>query len=109
MIIAKPKRVTVLAKILRQELVQNQRLRVSEEDRKQKTDALYSYIISPSFNQHLDLLDDLASKLRELGTSEEAAHRRLWKKREALIKSMQEAQGDLRADFDQIIGAGDAA
>ena len=62
-IIAKPKRVTVLAKILRQEkLVQNQRLRVSEEDRKQKTDALYSYIISPSFNQHLDLLDDLASK-----------------------------------------------
>ena len=104
-IVALPERVLVLAEILRREIVHSHELRRSGVEREQKTDALYSYITSPAFGQHLEFIDIVTSKMFELDSSEQKAHKALWKKRDGFIKSMQEAEGNLRGDIDQIIGA----
>ena len=104
-IIAVPDRVLVLADILRREIIRNHELRVSSKEQGRKTVVLYSYITSPSFNQHLDSIDTQTSKMLELDASEEKAHKSIWRKREKLIKSMQEAQSKWREDIDEIIAA----
>jgi hypothetical protein len=100
-------RVLVFAEILRREIINNNELRVSSKERGRKTEALYSYnyITSPSFNQHLDSIDTQTTKMLELDANEEKAHKKLWTKRESLIKSMQDAQSKWREDIDEIIAA----
>ena len=104
-IIAFPDRVPVLADILRRDIVRGYRGKKPE----QKKDALYSYIMSSSFKQHLESMDIVTRELLELETSEERSHKKVWKKRGALIKSMQDAEDNLRAGIDEIIASEDAA
>ena len=104
-IIALPDRVPVLADILRRDIVRGYRGKKPE----QKKDALYSYIMSSSFKQHLESMDIVTREMLELDTSEESSHKKVWKKRGVLIKSMQDAEDNLRAGIDEIIAAEDAA
>jgi hypothetical protein len=104
-IIAVPERVLVLADILRREIIRNHELRVSSKEQGRKTEVLYSYITSPSFNQDLDSIDTQTKKMRDLDASEEKAHKKLWRKRENLIKSMQDAQSKWREEINEIIAA----
>lgn len=106
-IIANPARVLAIAEILRREIIHDHELQIVGEERGQKTEALYSYITSPTFSQHLDSIEIFTSKMNDLDAAEERAHKRIWRKRSGLIKSVQEAQGELRADVDQIIGTDD--
>ncbi|MGC2080992.1 MAG: hypothetical protein WA728_34270 [Xanthobacteraceae bacterium] len=46
--------------------------------------------------------------MHELQTTEEKAHKKLWRKRGALVKSIEDARNELRADIDQIIGETDS-
>jgi hypothetical protein len=101
-IIARPERV-VLAEILRQDIVENYKIGISAKGREHKTEALYAYITSLPFNQQLDVIENLTKKMHDLQATEEKAHKRLWKRREALVKSIEDARNELRADIDQII------
>ena len=98
-IIALPDRVPVLAEILRRDIVNGYR----GDKKPEKKDALYSYIMSPSFKQHLEFIDIVAREMLELDTSEEKSHKKVWKKRGILIKSMQDAEDNLRAGIDEVI------
>jgi len=108
-IIANPARVMVVAEILRGYIVQSHELRVSGQERGQKTAALYSYITSEQFKQHLDSIDSNADKMLDLDVSEKKAHEAMWEKRGRLIKTVQKTHGNMRADIDRIIGTAESA
>jgi hypothetical protein len=103
-IIANPARVLAIAEILRREIIHSHELQIVGQGRGKKTEDLYSYITSPTFTQHLDSIQIMTNKMRELDAAEERAHKKLWKTRDRLIRSVQEAQGELRVDVDQIVG-----
>jgi hypothetical protein len=46
--------------------------------------------------------------MHELQTTEEKAHKKLWRKPDALVISIEDARNELRADIDQIIGETDS-
>jgi hypothetical protein len=104
-IIAHPARVPMLAEIMRRDILENHKLRKWAKGADQKKDALYTYITSSSFKQHLESVDILTRDMLELDTDEEKQHKRTWRKRNSLIKSMQEAEENLRAGIDEAIGA----
>jgi hypothetical protein len=82
-IIAFRDRDLVLADIMRRDIVRGYRGKKPEQK-----DALYSYIMSSSFKQHLESMDIVTREMLELDTSEERSHKKVWKKRGVLIKSM---------------------
>jgi Uncharacterized protein conserved in bacteria (DUF2130) len=113
-IVAHPARILALAEILRRNILQTHELRVGNEEREQKTVALYAFITSERCKQLLDLIDAQAVKMLELDAAEEKAHRLTWERRNKLIRSVKKVQGDLTFEIDRIIGTagngpGDAA
>lgn len=103
-IIASPERVAALAEILRRNILQTHELRIGNEEREQKTDALYAFITSERCKQLLDAIDQQAVKMLELDSVEEKAHRLTWERRGKLIRTLKKAQGDLTFEIDRIIG-----
>jgi hypothetical protein len=103
-ILANPARVKAIAEILREHIVQTYTLRLSNWEREKKQGELYSYIVSGRFVQHLDAIDTHTHKLLDLDLAEERAHRKVWENRGALLKNLQKAEGNLRADVGKIIG-----
>jgi len=113
-IVAHPARILALAEILRRNILQTHELRIGNEEREQKTVALYAFITSERCKQLLDLIDAQAVKMLELDAAEEKAHRLTWERRNKLIRSVKKVQGDLTFEIDRIIGTagngpGDAA
>lgn len=107
-ILANPARVLVLAEILREQVVRLYGLRLSNEEREKKTHELYAYITSERYYQHMDSIEKQTDKLLDIDVTEEKAHRKVWESRGGVLKSIQKAHGNLRADVARIIGASDS-
>lgn len=105
-IVANPARVPMLAWILRRHIIQTFSLRIAEQGRDDKTTALYAYITSERFWQHLESIENIADKFLGIDRDEKDAHDAVWKKRDRLIKSLLESYGGLCADIERIIGGG---
>jgi hypothetical protein len=103
-IIASPDRVPALAEILRRNILQTHELRIGNEERERKTDALYAFITSERCKQLLDAIDQQAVKMQELDTAEEKTHRLTWERRGKLIRTLKKTQSDLTFEIDRIIG-----
>lgn len=106
-ILANPARVTVIAEILRADIVQAHGLRVSNHEREEKTAELYAYINSERFRQHLDSIEAHTDKLLDMDVAEQRAHRLVWERRGGFMKALQKAHGNLRADVARILGTFD--
>jgi hypothetical protein len=107
-IIASPARVLALAEILRRHILQTHELRVSGEQREQKTTSLYAFITSDRCKQLLEAVAGQAGKMIELDEVEQKAHRRTWDQRSRLIRSVQKTHDDLCFEIDRIIGTAQA-
>jgi Uncharacterized protein conserved in bacteria (DUF2130) len=105
-IVANPARTLVLARILRKHVVQIHTLRMSNEARAQKTEALYEFIISERCAQFFASMTKRTKDLVDLDLKERKAHDTLWKRREDLIRSVQKLHGDLSFEIERIIGTG---
>lgn len=105
-IVANPARVVELVRLLRQHMVQTHRLRLSAEERDDKTQALYEFIVSERYGQLIAQFDTLAQSLLELDVKEKKDHDRVWAKRGRLLKDSQKAHADLANEIDRIV-AGD--
>jgi hypothetical protein len=103
-IVAHPARIVAIAEILRRNLLLTHELRVSGEEREQKTVALYAFITSEHCRQLLDTIESQASKISELDVKEQEAHRRVWDQRAKLLRSVQKARSDLSFEIERIIG-----
>jgi hypothetical protein len=103
-IVAAPARVAAIVEMLRDQLVRMHELRVSNEARGSKTEALYGFITSEHCRQLIGQVEAQAGKMLDLDAKEQEAHRRLWDTRKKLIHSVQKARGDLSFEIDRIIG-----
>lgn len=103
-IVANPARVLALTEILRGQILRMHELRVSAEERGQKTVELYAFITSEHFKQLLAQVETQSGKMLELDGKEQEAHRRLWDTRAKLIRSVLKARSDLGFEVDRIIG-----
>jgi hypothetical protein len=108
-ILANPARVTAVALLLRDHIVQTHGLRLSNQEREKKKGELYAYITSERFEQHLDSIESQTDKLLEIEVAEQKAHRAMWERRGSVVKTLQKAHGNLRADVGRIIGTSGSA
>jgi hypothetical protein len=103
-IIANPARVLAVVEILRRHILQTYELRMSHQERDQKTEALYAFITSERCGQLLDSVEIAANKMLELDQAELRTHKRTWDTRRRLITAVQKANSDLSFEIERIIG-----
>jgi hypothetical protein len=103
-IVVDPARAVTVVEIVRQHLIQVHSLRLSKEERAQKTAALYHFITSQPCADLLDRIDNNAEDLLELQAKEQRAHELTWRKQGELIRSVQKARADLCNHIETIIG-----
>jgi hypothetical protein len=103
-IVVDPARAVTVVEIVRQHLIQVHSLRLSKEERAQKTAALYHFITSQPCADLLDRIDNNAEDLLELQVKEQRAHELTWRKQGELIRAVQKARADLCNHIETIIG-----
>jgi hypothetical protein len=103
-IVACPARVLAVAEILRGHIVQMHDLRISNEEREEKTAALYAFVTSERCGQLLDSVETLIAKLEEVDVAEKKAHGLTWEKRGMLLRSALKTHGDLCFEINRIVG-----
>lgn len=104
-IVCNPARVVTLVQVIRSHLVQMATLRTSNQAREHKMARLYEFITSDRCAQLLDQIDSLAEALLEVDVSEKKTHDATWSRRGELIRSIQQTQGELSSEIDQIVAA----
>lgn len=103
-IIVNPARALVIATVLRKHVVHTHGLRISNEARAQKTEALYAFITSERCNQFLDTISSSTEDMEELDVKEKRAHDATWRKRGELVRTVQRSRGQLCDEIERIIG-----
>lgn len=103
-IIASPARVVAVAQIVRSHMVQSNTLRLSAEERGQKTAALYAFITSEQCAALFARIDAHAEDLLEMQVKEKKAHDQVWKRQGELYRQIQKARAELGNEIDVIIG-----
>jgi hypothetical protein len=105
-ILVGPARVVAVAQIVRQHLVQTHTLRLSNEQRTQKTAALslYDFIRSERCAGFFTRIDTHTDDLLDLQVKEKKAHEGNWKKQGELIRSVQKVRAELTNEIDAIVG-----
>lgn len=103
-IIINPARVLAVVELLRKSILQAHTLRLSSEDRAEKTAALYEFITSERFKQLLNQIEIHTADMLELEVKEKKAHDATWNRRGALIRGVQKAEGDLLNQIEIVLG-----
>ena len=103
-IVASPAQVVTVAEILRGLTVRMHGLRVSAQEREQKSVELYAFITSEHCKELLESVEIQTGKMLELDQKEQEAHRRIWDQRGKLIQAVKKVNGDLVFEMDRIIG-----
>ena len=103
-IVADPARVVAVVHLLRRQIVQMHVLRIGNEARQEKAEALYQYIVSPAGVAQLDRIGSLIDGLTDLLTREKKAHHQDWQKRENLHAAIQDAKDRFSDTVNGIIG-----
>lgn len=104
-ILANPARVVAIVQIIRQHLIQTHKLRLSTEERTQKTAALYDFITSERCAGILARIDTHTDDLLDLQVKEKKAHDATWKRQGELIRAVQRVRGELTGEIDAIVGS----
>jgi hypothetical protein len=103
-VVVSPQRVAVIATMLRRHVVQSAALRLGNEARANKTEALYAFIMSEQCGNILNSLAVNTEDMADMDAKEVKAHQAVWKKRAELIRNVQRAHGDLSFEIERIIG-----
>jgi hypothetical protein len=103
-IVACPARVLVVASLLRDSVVSMHVLRISNEAREDKVQALYVFMTSPLCAQHFDAINSQLTTLERIDDDEMKRHHNVWDKRGAVIKALERANGAFRYQVHSIIG-----
>jgi hypothetical protein len=102
-IIVSPARAVALIQIIRQQLVQVHTLRMSAEQRTQKTAKLYEFITSSRCADLFSRFDSHAEALLSLQEKERKAHESVWRQQGTLFRSVQKVNSELLREIDSII------
>lgn len=102
-LVANPARVVALVHLVRRHLVQLSTLRLGNEQRVRKTAELYDFIRSETCARMFDTVDRQADDLLRLQEKERREHELLWKRQEALYRTLRKTSADMRSEIDRII------
>jgi hypothetical protein len=108
-IIANPARVVAVVELLRAHIVQLHSMRASEEQREEKTAAVYEYIISDRYGRLMESLQTSNRKLEALELDERKAHDAMWNKRGRLLNELGQTRDTLVQEVHRIVGNNDTA
>jgi hypothetical protein len=103
-IILKPARAVVIAKILRQHLLHVHTLRLSKSERQGKMAELYAFITSKRYALLAGRLDTESEALLTLQDADKKYHENHWKKEGLAICSIQKVKAEIDTAVDLIIG-----
>ena len=99
-----PARAVAIVKILRDQLIQTHRLKLSAEERETKTEQLYNFINSERCHQIFEHHETIMDGMLELDVAEHKQHERNWAKRGEYIKKAQRSiQVQLFGEINRII------
>lgn len=104
-ILCGPARVVTVVQIVRQHLTRTHTLRLSSEQRLQKTAALYDFITSERCTNLFGRIDSHTEDLLDLQVKEKKAHEITWKKQGELIRSVQRVRAEVTNEIESIVGA----
>ena len=107
-VLACPARVLAIATILRQLMVQIHTLRMSNEQRDEKTAEVYAFITSDHCWQLLNAMQTSVDNLLEVEVTEQKQHQATWQKRGNMLKDMEKTRGKFVHELTRIIGTSDA-
>jgi hypothetical protein len=103
-IVATPARVPVLVHLLRRQIIENHRLRLTTAARDEKAERLLTYIVSPGCTDLLDKIAKLTADMATLDATETAAHQKTWTRRADLIRGVQAVHNEFSSAVSAIIG-----
>lgn len=103
-LVANPARVVAVVEMLRRHMIQTHTLRMSSQQRAEKTAALYDFITSDQCAGMFERLESHAQQLLDIQVAEKTAHERVWKQQGLAIRSAQKVHAELRGQIDAIIG-----
>jgi|APSaa5957512535_1039671.scaffolds.fasta_scaffold01567_16 hypothetical protein len=101
-ILVHPSIVVEVSKRIREGMIEISKLSLGKEDRQEKQDKLYEYIMSQEFGMVLKSLSDLNEKLFYLQSKEEKDHQTLWKNRKSLQEELLKAYNELSSGIESI-------
>jgi hypothetical protein len=101
-ILVHPSIVVEVSKRIRDGIIEISKLSLGKEDRQEKQDRLYEYIMSQEFSLILKALSDLNEKLYNLQSKEEKDHQTLWKNRKSLQDDLLKAYNELSSGIESI-------
>jgi hypothetical protein len=101
-ILVHPSIVVEVSKRIRDGMIEISKLSLGKEDRQEKQDKLYSYIMSQEFSQILKSLSDLNEKMFHLQSKEEKDHQTLWKNRKGLQEELLKTYNELSSGIESI-------
>ena len=101
-ILVHPSIVVEVTKRIREGMIEISKLSLGKEDRQEKQDKLYEYIMSQEFSLVLKSLSDLNEKLFNLQSKEERDHQTLWKNRKSLQEELLKAYNELSSGIESI-------
>ncbi|MDH3281160.1 MAG: DUF2130 domain-containing protein [Gammaproteobacteria bacterium] len=102
-ILLNPARAVEVVRLIREHIIQTHRLRLSSDEREEKTKALYDFINSDRCRQLMTRYEKITNDLLDIDVTEVKAHNLVWKKRGQLLRDAQKVHSDYRAEIDQII------
>ncbi|CAD6368394.1 conserved hypothetical protein [metagenome] len=102
-ILVHPSIVVEVTKKIREGIIEISKLSLGKEDRQEKQDKLYQYIMSQEFSLVLKSLSDLNEKLYNLQSKEERDHQTLWKNRKSLQEELLKAYNEISSGIESII------
>jgi hypothetical protein len=101
-ILVHPSIVVEVSKRIRDGIVEISKLSLGKEDRQEKQDRLYEYVMSQEFSLILKSLSDLNEKLYNLQSKEEKDHQTLWKNRKSLQDDLLKTYNELSSGIESI-------
>lgn len=108
-LVANPARVAAVVEVLRRHMIQTHTLRMSGQQRMEKTAALYDFITSDQCAGMFERLDTHTQKLLDIQVAERTAHEKVWKEQGLAIRGAQKVQAEMQNQIDAIIGTASVA
>jgi hypothetical protein len=108
-LVANPARVGAVVEVLRRHMIQTHTLRLSGQQRAEKTAALYDFITSDQCAGMFERLDSHTQKLLDIQVAERSAHEKVWKEQGLAIRGAQKVQAEMQNQIEAIIGTASAA
>lgn len=102
-LVADPTLVPVLVNLLRGQITESHRLRLSAQARDEKAEKLLAFVVSPTCTDLLDRIVKLTDDLATLDLKEISTHETTWKKRGELIRGVQAIHDQFSAAVSAII------